>query len=190
MRANRSGDAVRAGARRPLRPGLVVLKLGGSHAGAAHLLEWLAAIAAEAGSIVIVPGGGPFADAVRDAQVAMGFDNGAAHEMAMMAMAQYGRALQSLNPALRLAASRTAILRALDEGKVPVWAPERMTLAANLPESWELTSDSLAAWLAGEIGARRLILVKHGRFAARRLEVLDLVEDGVVDPLFPRFIED
>ncbi len=190
MRSNRAGVAERAGARRPLRQGVVILKLGGSHARSAHLPEWLGAIAAEAGSIVIVPGGGPFADAVRDTQAEMGFDNAAAHEMALMAMAQFGRALQSLNPALRLVASLSAIRRALNEGMAPVWAPDRMVRAANLPESWELTSDSLAAWLADAMGAQRLILLKHGRFACDRLEVFDLVEAGVVDPLFPRFIKD
>ena len=39
-----------------------------------------------------------------------------------------------------------------------------MARAAALPETWELTSDSLAAWLAGALGAGRLVLVKHGRF--------------------------
>ena len=97
----------------------------------------------------------------------MGYDDRAAHAMALMAMAQFGAALTSLNPALRLAASRAAILRALKERKVPVWSPEPMARAAALPETWELTSDSLAAWLAGALGAGRLVLVKHGRFDAR-----------------------
>ena len=52
-------------------PGLrdaLIVKLGGSHAFAAHLKDWLGAIAEGAGRVVIVPGGGPFADAVRAAQ--------------------------------------------------------------------------------------------------------------------------
>jgi aspartokinase-like uncharacterized kinase len=120
----------------------------------------------------------------------MRFDDVSAHEMAMMAMAQFGLALQSLNPTLRLTASLAAIRRALRQGKVAVWSPERMARDAGLPESWELTSDSLAAWLADALGAERLVLVKHGDFAARRVEVGDLVESGVVDPLFPLFILD
>jgi aspartokinase-like uncharacterized kinase len=170
------------------RARLAVVKLGGSHASGPHLTDWLASIAAEAGAIVVVPGGGPFADEVRVAQASMGFDDGAAHAMALMAMAQFGRALQSLNPALRLAASRAAILRALREGRVPVWSPEPMARAAGLPETWALTSDSLAAWLAGALGAGRLVLVKHGRFEAAAVDVHDLVARGVVDPLFPRFL--
>ena len=141
-----------------------IVKLGGSHANGPHIKDWLAAIGEEAGAIAIVPGGGPFADVVRATQASMGYDDRAAHAMALMAMAQFGRALQSLNPALTLAASRSAILRALKERKVPVWSPEPMARAAGLPETWELTSDSLSAWLAGALGASRLVLVKHGRF--------------------------
>ncbi len=186
------GPAARApGLRRaadPARARLAVVKLGGSHASGPHIKDWLAAIAAEARKIVIVPGGGPFADAVRLAQPSMGFDDGAAHAMALMAMAQFGRALESLNPALRMTASRSAILRAFKDGNVPIWSPEAMAQAARLPETWELTSDSLAAWLAGALGADDLVLVKHGRFETVAVDVHDLVARGVVDPLFPAFL--
>jgi len=169
---------------------LAVVKLGGSHASGPHLNDWLQAIAAEAGSIVIVPGGGPFADAVRTVQRSMGYDDRAAHAMALMAMTQFGAALESLNPALRLAASRSAILRALKDGSVPVWSPAPMTLRAALPETWDLTSDSLAAWLAGALGATRLVLVKHGRFEGAEVGVHDLVARGIVDPLFPLYLKE
>ncbi|HEY3621170.1 MAG TPA: dihydroneopterin aldolase [Roseiarcus sp.] len=172
------------------RSRLAIVKLGGSHANGPHLNDWLAAIAAEAGAIAIVPGGGPFADTVRTAQASMGFDDRAAHAMALMAMRQLGCALESLNPTLSLTASRSAILRALKDGKVPVWSPEPMARAAALPETWELTSDSLAAWLAGVLGASRLVLVKHGRFETATVDARDLVARGVVDPLFPSYLKE
>ena len=153
-----------------------------------HLKAWLAAIAAEAGSVVVVPGGGPFADAVRVAQGSMGFDDGAAHDMALMAMAQFGRALQGLDPLFRLAGSRSAIFRALKNSAVPVWSPEPMARGAALPESWDLTSDSLAAWLAGALSADQLAIVKHGRFVEAAYDVDDLVAQGVVDRLFPHYL--
>src|SRR3954465_16072595 len=135
---------------------LTVIKLGGSHAFAAHLTDWIEAIPALAGRIVVVPGGGPFADAVRDAQSKMGFGDEAAHHMALLAMEQYGCALAGLNRACVLADSLAAIGRALAEEQVPGWLPSRMALAANdIPCSWDVTSDSLAAWLAGGLGASR-----------------------------------
>jgi 5-(aminomethyl)-3-furanmethanol phosphate kinase len=166
---------------------LTIIKLGGSHALGPHLRPWIEAIAAQAGAVVIVPGGGPFADAVRAAQGPIGFDEDAAHHMALMAMAQFGRALTSLNPLLAIAASRAAIKRLLLQKRVPVWAPELMALAAGLPASWDLTSDSLAAWLAGEIGAQRLVLVKHGSFRASE-DASDLARREIVDALFPKYL--
>lgn len=174
----------------PSRANLAVVKLGGSLASERHLKDWLAAIAGQAGSIVIVPGGGPFADAVRSNQRSMGYDDRAAHEMALLAMAQFGRALESLNRALKLTPSYSSIRRTLKEGRVPVWSPMSMARAARLPESWDLTSDSLAAWLAGVLGARRLVLVKHGRFASGVLDADDLAARGVVDPLFPQYFRE
>ena len=172
------------------RSRLAIVKLGGSHATGPHLKSWLAAIAAEAGSIAIVPGGGAFADGVRTAQASIGYDNRAAHAMALMAMTQFGRALTSLNPVLTLAASRSAILRALRERKVPVWSPEAMARTAALPETWDLTSDSLAAWLAGALGASSLVLVKHGRFDGATIDAPGLVARGVVDRLFPHYLKE
>jgi dihydroneopterin aldolase len=171
-----------------VRENVVVLKLGGSHALEPHLTGWLEAIAMEAGSVVVAPGGGPFADVIRATQAVMGFDDAAAHDMALMAMSQFGRALQGLDPRFRLVRSVASIRRALRERSVPVWSPESMARSKSLPASWDLTSDSLAAWLAGRLGARRLVLIKHGRFPAQGVAIGKLVADGVVDPLLPRYL--
>jgi len=169
---------------------LTVVKLGGSHAFSAHLADWIGAIAAEAGHLVVVPGGGPFADVVRAAQPKIGFDDAAAHRMALLAMEQYGCAIASLSDTLVLADSTAAIGRAIRTGRVPVWLPTRMALAAKeIPWSWDVTSDSLAAWLAGRLGARRLVLVKHLDAPAGSISARDLVARGVVDPAFRRFLE-
>ena len=167
---------------------LTVIKLGGSHAFAPQLKDWIGAVAAQAGRIVLVPGGGPFADAVRDAQARMGFDDGAAHRMALLAMEQYGCALASGRREFSPADSYAAIGRALEVKQVPVWLPTRMVLAADIPASWEVTSDSLAAWLAAKLGARRLLLVKHVDAGATAVRVRELVARGIVDPAFPRFL--
>ncbi len=163
---------------------LAVLKLGGAQARGGALREWLDAIARHAGRIVVVPGGGPFADVVRATQAQIGFDEAAAHEMAMGAMSQFGRALQALRPGFEQADSRASLRDALARGQTPIWSPASMALAAGLPASWDITSDSLAAWLAGELGADRLILVKHGPPGT----AAELAARGVVDPAFPVYL--
>jgi dihydroneopterin aldolase len=166
-----------------------VVKVGGSYAFSSALKSWIDAVAACAGRVVVVPGGGPFAEAVRVAQPKMGFDDRAAHEMALLAMEQYGCALASLGAGWRLAASAAAIRDVLREGGVPVWSPTPMLREANdVPWSWDVTSDSLAAWLAGRIGAQRVLLVKQLEPPAGRLRAAALVADGIIDPAFPRFL--
>ena len=169
--------------------GISVVKLGGSQARSEHLAPWLDALATCGGRAVIVAGGGPFADAVRATQPIMHFDDRVAHHMALLAMEQYALALASLRPSFTLAASVAAIRRALREDRVPIWSPVAMALRArDIPPSWDITSDSLAAWLAGRIGARQLLVVKHGAAPAGTVSAGELVARGVVDPAFPRFL--
>jgi aspartokinase-like uncharacterized kinase len=167
--------------RRPL----TVVKLGGSYAFSPVLGDWLEMVARNAGHVVLVPGGGPFADAVREAQPKMGFDEAAAHHMALLAMEQYGRALVSLDETLVLAASVGEIRRLISAQKIPVWAPTRMVLAQpGIPPSWDVTSDSLAAWLAQRLRAQRLLLIKHLDPSGDPVRAEDLVRQGIIDRAF------
>jgi len=172
----------------PDRP--IVVKLGGSFAYSDYLQDWIEALAACAGRVVIVPGGGPFADAVRLAQIQMRFDDKAAHHMAVLAMEQYGRALASFNSALSPADSADAIQRDLRAQRVPVWMPSAMVLAAtDIAQSWSVTSDSLAAWLAAKIGAGRLWIVKQAKLSAGSTRLKDLIAAKIVDDEFARFLQ-
>ena len=169
--------------------GLTVVKLGGSFAFSAHLADWIAAIARCAGRAVIVPGGGPFADAVRAAQAQMGFDDLAAHRMALLAMEQFGCAITTLHEALSLADSLDSIRRSLANDQVPVWLPTQMALAAaDIPPCWDITSDSLAAWLARKIGAERVLLVKHIEPGSEAVRATDLAARDIVDKAFADFL--
>jgi 5-(aminomethyl)-3-furanmethanol phosphate kinase len=171
------------------RGGPTVVKLGGSFAFSPRLRDWIAAIAACAGHAVIVPGGGPFADAVRAAQAPMGFDDRAAHRMGLLAMEQYGCAIGCLNERMSLADSLAAIRQGLAHRKVPVWLPTQMALAdAGIPQSWEVTSDSLAAWLAGKVAAERLLLVKHVDATEKAVRAAELAACDVVDKAFATFL--
>jgi 5-(aminomethyl)-3-furanmethanol phosphate kinase len=167
----------------------VVVKLGGSFAFSPFLRDWITAIAACAGRAIIVPGGGPFADAVRAAQAPMGFNDSAAHRMGLLAMEQYGCAIASLHERLSLADSLDEIRRGLAGGRVPVWLPAKMVLDdCTIPQSWDVTSDSLAAWLASRIGAERLVLIKHVEAKEKTVRSADLAAHGIVDGAFADFL--
>ena len=54
-----------------------------------------------------------------------------------------------------------------------------------IPQSWDLTSDSLAAWLANKMKASMLVLVKSIHTGETDVSALKLSDRGWVDPLFP-----
>ena len=56
--------------------------------------------------------------------------------------------------------------------------------APEIPASWGITSDSLAAWLAGKLGAEALLLVKQSKAFANEDSVADLMARGIVDACF------
>ncbi len=163
---------------------LLVVKLGGSHTGSTMLRPWLRAIEAAAGHVALVPGGGPFADAVRAAQEAIGFDNAAADEMALLAMAQFGRALVSIGSRSELVDTIEAIDAARTGGRVPVFSPVALRAqSTTLAQSWDVTSDSIAAWLAERLGARLLLVKRIPAPVGATLR--DLARQGIVDRAFP-----
>lgn len=142
-----------------------VIKLGGSLLGRQGALEEIIPHLELAGArrdrVVIVPGGGPFADTVRRLDSEIGLTDDAAHWMAILGMDQYAQLLASRIAGTQLVAEPGEIAATLASGQLPVLAPYRWIRSTDrLPHSWEVTSDSIAAWVAGELGASRLILVK------------------------------
>ena len=141
-----------------------VVKLGGSvleHAGRFEAaLRTVAAIADEEG-VLVVPGGGLFADAVREADRRFTPGDSAAHWMAILAMDQHAHLIAARLKGAAIVTNARETAAAIASGHVPVLAPYRWLRDADpLPHSWEVTSDSIAAWVAGALGAARLVLVK------------------------------
>jgi 5-(aminomethyl)-3-furanmethanol phosphate kinase len=138
---------------------LTVVKVGGGLARESGdgALRALCAAIRQAGArhrLLIVPGGGELADAVRAYDRRHGLRPETAHRMAILAMDQLGWALADLIPA-------PACTTLEPSGGVSVLLPAAVLLDADpLPASWDVTSDSIAAWLAGAAGAARLVLMK------------------------------
>jgi aspartokinase-like uncharacterized kinase len=130
--------------------------------------------------LFIVPGGSVFADAVRKMQV----DNDSAHWMAIASMDQYGWFIASQG------ITTTVLLRTPDR---PVVFLPYCSLRQRdpLPHSWDVTSDSIAAWVANILGLDLLLLksvdgiLENGSLME---EVKMPVKTEVVDPFFIPFI--
>jgi aspartokinase-like uncharacterized kinase len=144
--------------------GLTVIKVGGSLLRAPHQLDRVCAALARCSSryqLVVVPGGGPLADTVRELDGQLGLSAAAAHWMAILAMDQYAHVLAERIRGSRLVEEPGDISQAPGGSPVAVLAPSRWMRSADvLPHSWEVTSDSVAAFVAGALGALRLVLIK------------------------------
>jgi aspartokinase-like uncharacterized kinase len=167
------------------------VKIGGSLATDPLLADWLQLLApARREPIVIVPGGGGFADCVREHQARWRFADAAAHRMALLAMAQYGLMLAAIEPSLVAEASVSKLAATREHAAAAVWLPLDLVRGTDgIDESWEITSDSLAAWLARELGATKLIVVKSCALPPRAT-IDQLVEADIVDRRFGTFVRD
>lgn len=161
------------------------MKLGGSlYRDPARLEEALAWLADEGARtpLVVVPGGGPYADAVRRRQQALGLDDETAHVAALEAM---DRAAGWLTQTRRIGMLVDDI-KALDGAAAPVavYAPARAFAAdRTLPRSWATTSDTIALALAQTLDAPELTLVKSS--PPPSLAPAELAAAGFLDPAFP-----
>jgi len=105
--------------------------------------------------VLVLPGGGPFADVVRALDAQVGLTDGVAHALALRAMDQLGLLLRPLLPSAELI-DRLIAPRALSM----VEATPAFRNRPGVPESWEVTSDSLAVLAAAAIGAEEAVLLK------------------------------
>jgi aspartokinase-like uncharacterized kinase len=124
-----------------------VIKFGGSlcHPDTIHAaIAWLEQ-QAQSHSVVVVCGGGAYADLVRTEQQRLGFDDVIAHRQALLAMEQTAFILQGTwqqrtGRAMPISDSGTSMT---------LWSPRRLLLDQNVvPASWDITSDSLASLLS------------------------------------------
>ncbi len=169
-----------------------IVKLGGSLLGSPELPRWLdTLVKISDGQVVIVPGGGMFADAVREAQQRTNVSDAVAHELALLAMDQFGLLLAGMNSKLATASSELEIAERGWQHRCIVWLPSKMVLADDgVPKSWQVTSDSLSAWLANKIGAEQLVLVKSKSLESypkptnvsqQNLQADDLIDDAFAE---------
>lgn len=179
----------------------LLVKLGGSLINSG-LTQWIDVLTRPGQrSHLIVPGGGSFADAVRNAQTGdcgeLRFSHAAAHDMAILAMHQFGlmlserlvgyqRLLRISDIESQISAKDEKYFSAEENG---IWLPDPHELAKyqSIPACWDMTSDALAVWLAAKLNIDDVVLVKS--VAAQQLSVPlpQLVASGHVDALCGQF---
>jgi aspartokinase-like uncharacterized kinase len=184
-----------------------VLKIGGSLTKQPKSLVKLCkelSVLARAHRIVVIPGGGEFADTVRQLDKTFTLSNVAAHKMAILAMDQFGLLLSDITPDAYVSYELKEIKNRVVT-KLPILLPSKfMFLEDPLENSWDVTSDSISAYFTDKLEAEKLILVTDvdGIFihdpkknVKNKLienisikELLDLKDRTSVDKFLPKMI--
>jgi 5-(aminomethyl)-3-furanmethanol phosphate kinase len=162
----------------------LVVKVGGSLAESGRLTRVLEVIARAEVPVVLVPGGGPFADAVRTIQPLLGLNDALCHQLALLAMHQMGLVIAAHGSRYTTAESISDITRELANGNIPVWLPSSLQRDdTTLPADWTVTSDALAARLAERLGNASVALIKSCLIPAGTT-LVSATQQGLVDPVF------
>jgi aspartokinase-like uncharacterized kinase len=139
-----------------------VVKIGGSLADDPTNLKRLClelSLLAKTHRIIAVPGGGEFADITRKFDKTFSLSSTVAHKMAILAMDQYGLLLSDIIPDSYVSHSLKEINNSA-EGTLPIFLASTFIFREDpLEHSWDVTSDSIAAYIAGLLQAKKLILV-------------------------------
>ncbi len=182
-----------------------VIKVGGSLERYPEILR-LAAVLGNTGygdKILVVPGGGKFADAVRECYKKYSLEEEIAHWMSILGMDQYGYLLSSLIPGSKTVTGLDNIWSKDRDGLTPILLPFRLMKNKDpLPKTWDVTSDSISAWIASFEGADRLILLKsadgfsenesilsESTDPAKKITPGQLKDSDIVDRYFHEIIE-
>ncbi len=140
-----------------------VIKIGGSLAEDPERLRVLCAKLSEFAkkyAIVVVPGGGRFADVVRDFDKRFTLSSVVSHRMAILGMDQFGLLLSQIIPN-SCATYLLGDAKQLSEIRiVPIFLPSRLMFREDpLENSWDVTSDSIAAYVASRSHVAKVLLV-------------------------------
>ena len=170
---------------------IAVLKLGGSLLDLPDLSGRLQTVfnKLDGDRSLLICGGGEAADIVRRWHDRFGLSEERSHWLALEAIRLNQRLLLDLLPKLELVSNRAAAESTWQRDRIPLldlaefMRTEEASLDVHewLPHTWEVTSDSLAARVAGVLGARRLVL-----FKSTEVPGPTALAGEVVDPYFAR----
>ena len=139
-----------------------VIKIGGSLAEDPERLKSLCRNLSELAkkhSIAVVPGGGKFADVVRDVDTRLRLSSFISHRMAILAMDQFGLLLSQFIPDSCATYVLDDVKQLSEVRAVPIFLPSRLMFKEDpLENSWNVTSDSIAAYVASRLGAKKVVL--------------------------------
>jgi 5-(aminomethyl)-3-furanmethanol phosphate kinase len=141
--------------------------------------------------IAIVVGGGTAANVVRDWDSTHRLNPDASHWLAVDSLSLTAEFIATLLPEAVLADSRDSADRAFESNRLAIVVPRRIleaiarSIGDDLPHNWDVTTDSIAAWIAIHWQADELVLAKSIDVPETASQVADAV-DGFFETLRPQ----
>lgn len=174
----------------------VIIKVGGSLLDLPDLAARLDSLLArlEDRQPLLVCGGGQAADLVRSWDQKHGLGETTAHWLAIQSLRLNEQLLCELLPETRIVSSHAEAADTWKAYQIPILCSEtylRRTLSsqiAPLPASWDVTSDSISAWVSITWPAEELILLKSADLP-QDMSLSDLALMGFVDRYLPTLSE-
>jgi len=157
-----------------------IVKIGGSwlkNPKLPSLINFLQKFAKE--KIVLVVGGGVFAETVRSVYISNKMTEETGHILAMKATEIFAYYLKSINPKISITNKITNFAKK----NLNLWIPtKKLSFEKKFQKSWESTSDSIAAWLYSNTKSKGVVFIKSLSFKNdEKLKLRDLQKKKILD---------
>jgi len=165
-----------------------IVKIGGSwlkNPKLPSLINFLQRFANQ--KIVLVVGGGIFAETVRNVYKSNKMTEETGHILAMKATEIFAYYLRSINQDISISNKITNFI----EKKLNLWIPtERLSSEKKFKKNWESTSDSIATWLYSNTKSKGVVFIKSLSFAKEeKLKLKDLQKKKILDLNIENYIK-
>jgi aspartokinase-like uncharacterized kinase len=139
---------------------------------------------------VLLCGGGPFVDSIRRLDRVHHLGDDIAHRLAIQAMDLASAVLLCMLPGAMGVDRVESLGGEWSRDEIPLLLPSAIldelekTQSSPLPPTWDVTSDTIAAWIAGRLKADSLVLLKSASLPPRPTRDI-AARLKLVDPFFP-----
>ena len=137
--------------------------------------------------IVLVVGGGVFAETVRDVYKSNKMTEVTGHVLAMKATEIFAYYLKSINPDILITYKITNFIKE----SLNLWLPtEKLSFEKKFEKNWESTSDSIATWLYSNTNSKGVVFIKSLSFANEEQQKLrDLQKKNIMDLNVKKYVK-
>ncbi|MHA2141690.1 MAG: amino acid kinase family protein [Candidatus Thorarchaeota archaeon] len=169
----------------------LVIKIGGSMMNHPYMLRQILkriSVIAEQSSVLVVPGGGFFANQIRDLHTRSYLSNSGAHWLAIKCMDLYGSIMSDIQPSLSIYSGADAFDKWAGGESFIIQSYELLKSYDRLPHSWDVTGDSIALWMGMQGNADAVIILKSVNPFTRWLKVIQSETEAVKPESFQHLI--